>query len=103
MSLLVFALSAAIAAQPPALTPEQQAAMQAMQRATAQDHQQMMEQLGIRALRPGPSGNEQAPNHANYDEAVANPFPKLPDPLTLNDGRKVTSADVWWKQRRPEI
>ena len=27
-----------------------------------QDHQNMMEQLGIKALRPGPSGNENAPN-----------------------------------------
>ena len=45
----------------------------------AEDHRQMMEQLGITALRPGPSGNEQDPNHANYDEAKANPFPKLPD------------------------
>ena len=33
-----------------------------------QDHQNMMDQLGIKALRPGPSGNENAPNHANYDE-----------------------------------
>ena len=48
----------------------------------AQDHQQMMDQLGITSLRPGPSGNEQAPNHANYEEALANPFPDLPeDPL----------------------
>jgi hypothetical protein len=70
---------------------------------TAEDHRRMMEQLGIKALRPGPSGNEQAPNHANYDEALANPYPKLPDVLTLKNGRKVTSADVWWKQRRPEI
>ena len=46
---------------------------------TADDHRQMMEQLGITALRPGPSGNEQEPNHANYDESKANPFPKLPD------------------------
>jgi hypothetical protein len=69
----------------------------------AEDHRQMMEQLGIRSLRPGPSGNEQAPNHANYDEALANPFPTLPEVLTLANGRKVASADVWWKQRRPEI
>ena len=69
----------------------------------AEDHRQMMEQLGIRSLRPGPSGNEQAPNHANYDEALANPFPTLPDALTLSNGRKVVSAEVWWKQRRPEI
>jgi lysophospholipase L1-like esterase len=70
---------------------------------TAEDHRQMMDQLGIRSLRPGPSGNEQAPNHANYDEALANPFPILPDALTLSNGRKVASAEVWWKQRRPEI
>ena len=62
-----------------------------------------MAQLRIKALRPGPSGNESAPNHANYDEALANPYPNLPDPLTLKNGRKVTSADMWWKQRRPEI
>ena len=69
----------------------------------ADDHRNMMEQLGIRSLRPGPSGNEQAPNHANYDEALANPFPKLPEVLTLTNGRKVTSEDNWWKLRRPEI
>ena len=68
-----------------------------------QDQRNMMQQLGIRALRPGPSGNENAPNHANYDEALANPYPELPDPLTLEDGRGVTSARMWWKTRRPQI
>src|SRR5438105_5035791 len=58
----------------------------------AEDHQNMMDQLGIVALRPGPSGNESAPNHANYDESTANPFPNLPDVLTLKNGRKVTTA-----------
>ncbi len=86
-------------AQPPA----DSAAREALAALTAADHQQMMAQLGIRRLRPGPSGNESAPNHANYDEATANPFPNLPDPLTLKNGTKVTSADVWWKERRPEI
>jgi hypothetical protein len=70
---------------------------------TAADHANMRQQLGIRTLRPGPSGNESAPNHANYDESVANPCPTLPDILTLKNGHKVTSADVWWSQRRPEI
>ena len=68
-----------------------------------QDHQNMMDQLGIKALRPGPSGNEKDANHANYDEARANPYGDLPDALTLKSGQKVTSAEQWWKQRRPEI
>ncbi|HUC55635.1 MAG TPA: GDSL-type esterase/lipase family protein [Candidatus Cybelea sp.] len=68
-----------------------------------QDHQNMMEQLGIQALRPAPSGEEKAPNHANYDESKANPFPDLPDALTLKNGKKVTTATEWWQQRRPEI
>lgn len=80
------------------------AAQQPVVQLTAdQDHQNMMDQLGIRALRPGPSGNESAPNHANYDTALANPYPNLPDVLTLKNGKKVTSAELWWKQRRPEI
>jgi lysophospholipase L1-like esterase len=72
-------------------------------KATAADHQNMKEQLGIKALRPGPSGNEKDPNHANYDVAKANPYPNLPDVLTLKDGRKVTTPEMWWKLRRPEI
>ena len=51
--------------------------------ATEQDHQDMMNRLGIKALRPGPSGNEKDPNHANYDEAKASPYGDLPDALTL--------------------
>jgi hypothetical protein len=68
-----------------------------------QDHDNMMQQLGIKTLRSGPSGNEAAPNHANYDESLANPCPQLPDILTTKDGKKVTTADAWWKQRRTEI
>jgi hypothetical protein len=63
----------------------------------------MMEQLGITKLRPGPSGQPNATNSANYDQAKANPFPNLPDPLTLKNGKKITTAEMWWKQRRPEI
>src|SRR6266700_67671 len=62
---------------------------------TAQDdHKNMMEQLGIRALRPGPSGNEADPNHANYDEVTANPYPDLPEVLTLKNGKKVMSVKI---------
>src|SRR5438874_7196304 len=69
----------------------------------AEDHQNMLDQLGIKALRPGPSGNESAPNHANYEEAKANPYPDLPDVLTLKNGKNVTTKAMWWNQRRPEI
>ena len=94
---------AAPAAAPPARftpTPEQLA----IQAATDADHQQMMDQLHITSLRPGRNGtNPQDPTYANYDESKANPYPDLPDPLTLNDGKKVTAAKTWWKERRPQI
>src|SRR5580700_5928742 len=67
------------------------------------DHENMMKLLSIRSLRPGPSGDEKAPNHANYDTALANPYPNLPDVLTLKNGQKVTSVAQWIGQRRPEI
>jgi len=70
---------------------------------SAVDHKNMMEQLGIKRLRPGPSGRTGATNSANYDPSKANPFRDLPDPLTLKDGRKVTTAEMWWKKCRPEI
>ncbi len=39
----------------------------------------------------------------NYDEAEANPFPNLPDPLKLDNGMPVKTAETWWKEKRPEI
>lgn len=70
---------------------------------TAQeDHQRMLRLLGIEALRPGPSGDPNAPNAANRDESKANPYPSLPDPLRTKDGTKVTTADGW-ATRRLEI
>lgn len=70
---------------------------------TEQDHRNMMEQLGITKLRPGRSPREGTPNAANYDPAKANPFPGLPELLTLKNGQKVTTAEQWWELRRPEI
>ena len=63
----------------------------------------MMHQLGIKSLRPGPASSATAPNHANYDESLANPYPNLPSVLTLDNGQKVTTPEVWWNQRRAEI
>ncbi len=89
-------LVAVVLAAPPAgVFAQQGTACQALKAwTTAEDHQDMLDQLGIKALRPGPSGNEKAPNHANYDEALANPFPNLPDVLTLKSGTKVTTTGV---------
>ena len=72
---------------------------------TAQeDRQRLLDLLQIKELRRGADGrNADAPNAANYDEAKANPFPALPDPLVLKNGRKVKTPAQWWKQRRPEI
>jgi hypothetical protein len=69
-----------------------------------QDHKRLMDLLGISKLRPGanPRSNEPA-NQPNYDEAKANPYPNLPDPLTLKNGKKVKDAKTWWSKRRPEI
>jgi hypothetical protein len=71
---------------------------------TAQEDQEnMMKQLGIKKLRPGPSGSESAPNHTNYDESLANPCPKLPELLVSGNGKRISTTEMWWKERRPEI
>ena len=71
---------------------------------TEKDHKMMLGILNITSLRPGANGsNPQALNAANYDEAKANPFPILPDPLILNNGTRVATEKIWWKKRRSEI
>src|SRR5262245_49321410 len=69
-----------------------------------QDHKLMMEKLGVTELRQGANGRDpNAPNAANYDEAKGNPYPQLPELLTLANGKPVKDAKTWWKKRRPEI
>jgi lysophospholipase L1-like esterase len=61
------------------------------------DHAEMMKQLGLKSIRPGPNPNDQA----TFDEAIANPYQaSMPDVLKLNDGTKVTDAKQWTKRRR---
>ena len=74
-----------------------------VQLTAAQAHQRMMDLLHITSIRPGFSGNPGGPNPANYDESKAGPFSPIPNPLVLNNGKPVTSARMWWKQRRPQI
>jgi lysophospholipase L1-like esterase len=93
-------LSAQAPPSPP--SPEERARLDQLSR---EDHARMMRRLGITRLRPGANGRAAAgePGAANYDPAQANPHPDWPDVLTLKDGRKVTSAELWWQKRRPEI
>ena len=65
----------------------------------------MMELLeDLTSLRPGADGRDpRAANAADYDESKANPYPNLPDPLVLENGEKVTTPELWWTRRRPEI
>src|SRR5262245_52142525 len=63
-----------------------------------QDRQRVMDQLKITMFPSGPG----AYLASTYDENTANPYPKLPDPLTFNDGSKVKNAGQW-KKRRAEI
>lgn len=63
-----------------------------------QDHARLMKLLKLTSLRSGVT-----PQTANADEAKANPYPDLPDPLKLDDGKPVDTSDAWWRQRRQEI
>src|SRR5690606_35599667 len=38
----------------------------------------------------------------NYTEALVGSY-TLPDPLTMLDGTPVTSTEMWWSRRRPEL
>ena len=63
----------------------------------------MLDQLGIKSIRPAYDADQSSPRAANYDESKANPFPVLPEILKTNAGKKVTTAKQWWDVRRPEI
>ena len=85
-------------ANPFQMSPEERARLE---RLTGEDHADMLRQLGITTLRPGYDGWARAgePNAANYDPAKANPYPDWPEALTLKDGRKVTTPEMWWQFR----
>ena len=64
----------------------------------------------INPARPGSGADAQGRAYTrsslghwtNYDEAKASPYP-LPDPLLLKNGQRVSDAQTWWTQRRPEL
>jgi hypothetical protein len=56
-----------------------------------------MDLLGIKELRAGDEID------ANYDEAKADIYHNLPDPLKEKGGKGVKTSKQWWGVRRPEI
>ena len=101
LTLSLALLLAPALAQSPA--PQPTATSGPVQLPAAQDHQHMMDILHIAALRPGVAQNGTGPNPVNWDESKANPWPNLPNPLLLNNGKPVKSAKDWTTKRRPEL
>lgn len=68
------------------------------------DYANMMEQLGIKEMKPGRNPNTQdVTQHPNYDELIANPYYIYPELLVTNSGKQVKNAKMWNKVRRPEL
>lgn len=80
------------------MTPQQRDSLNKLSQA---DHQLMMKMLGIESLRPGPSGNPEAPNAANSDETKVR-VENMPDPLIFEEGSWVENA-VDWEKRKLEL
>ena len=78
-----------------ALAPGADTNLPPVQLTAQEDHQRMMGLLHMTSFRHRTT--------TNYKESRANPYPDVPDPLTLNNGEKVTSPAMWWNERRPEI
>lgn len=128
-SLLMFALVASASIQ--GQTPDQLAALKRAKTdsLTAANYQQALNMLGVKLpILPSMVDDPNRPesvtqrvgsteffdkqgNHCprspwggwiNFDENIAKNY-SLPNPLVLKNGKPVTSAAIWWKQRRPEI
>jgi hypothetical protein len=94
-ALLLFALAASLSVQ----ADGQNGAQRVPGQLTAeQDHKRIMDLLKISGFPPGAV----ASSPDTYNEALANPYPNLPDPLTFKSGQKVTTAAMW-RKRRGEI
>ncbi len=98
-----------VAAQAPASAPAQAPAMptaaerEALRAASEAEHNRELKLLGITELQPGLTAYDIGkPGNANYDEAKANPYPKLPAMLVMKDGKPVKTA-AQWEKRREEI
>lgn len=81
-------------------TPAERAAIEA---ASEKERNRELKLLGITEMQPPATAYDIGkPGNANYDEAKANPYPKLPAQLVMKNGKKVTTPEEW-AQRRKEI
>ena len=81
-------------------TPEERAAILA---ASSAERDREAKLLGIAEMqKPYTAYDIGKPGNANYDEAKANPYPKLPELMVMKDGAKVTTP-AQWQKRRAEI
>lgn len=91
--------------QPPAssLTAPSASDRAAIVAASTAERNRELKLLGIDSMQPSVTAYDIGkPGNANYDESKANPYPKLPDVLTMNDGTRVKTPEQW-QRRRKEI
>jgi len=92
--------SAMLAASGTAQTPPVDPARAQIIAASDAERSREMALLGITALQPTVDARDPSrPDFANFDEAKANPYPDLPDPLTNAAGAKVKTPDQWARRR----
>jgi len=71
--------------------------------ASAAERQREIDILGIKEMQKGATAYDiGAPGNANYEEARANPYPRLPALMVLDNGTPVTTP-AQWDKRRAEI
>lgn len=67
-----------------------------------EDRQRLLGLLGMKEsdLGPAPVPDAMSPHSTNYDEAKANVYPTLPDPLVFRNGQAVKTPTDWFKRKR---
>ena len=95
---LIAGLAAQTQAPPPSASDREATAA-----ASRAERDRELKLLGVSDMQaPATAYDIGKPGNANYDESTANPYPKLPDVLTMNDGSRVRTP-AQWQKRRAEI
>src|ERR1700733_9325229 len=96
-------LTLAAQTQTPTAPPPTASDRAAIATASRAERDRELKLLGISEMQPGATAYDIGkPGNANYDESKANPYPKLPDVLIMNDGTRVRTPEQW-KKRRAEL